>query len=55
MMGLQFLGNRRSARTRSVQSNKFIIKTRNTTQTGVKSKQLARNNKDQIVIKTSGK
>lgn len=55
MMGLQFVGNTHRTRRRSVESNQFIIKTRDTTQTGVKSKQLARNNKNQIVIKTSGK
>tara|TARA_Y100000992_G_C21055237_1_gene391498 strand:- start:418 stop:585 length:168 start_codon:yes stop_codon:yes gene_type:complete len=55
MMGLQFVGNTHRTRRRSAESNKLIIKTRNTTQTDVNSKQLARNNKNQLVIKTSGK
>lgn len=55
MFGLQFVGSTHRTRRRSVESNKLIIKTRDTTQTGVKSKQLARKNKNQLVIKTSGK
>lgn len=55
MLGLQFVGNTHRTRRRSAESNKFIIKTRNTTQTDATSKQLARKNKNQLVIKTSGK
>jgi len=55
MFGLQFVGNTHRTRRRSAESNKFIIKTRDTTQTDATSKQLARKNKNQLVIKTSGK
>tara|TARA_Y100000992_G_C21253341_1_gene487139 strand:+ start:721 stop:894 length:174 start_codon:yes stop_codon:yes gene_type:complete len=55
MMGLQFIRNKQGARTRAVPkpSSKLVIKTNRSNQTGVQGAQLAKNDKNQLVIKTA--
>jgi hypothetical protein len=58
MMGLQFVGNRRGVTTSTTRavpkpSSKLVIKTNRSNQTGVQGPQLAKNDKNQLVIKTA--
>jgi len=55
MIGLQFVGNRRGVTTTRAApkpSSKLVIKTNRSNQTDVQGAQLAKNDKNQLVIKT---